>query len=228
MSSTPPPSPEPAAEREEPVVGARQAKRPKWLVVALVAALVFGAGCCDEGVGRLALYRGENDPAVIHAQIRDEGDRAHAESLYQRFVDAANAQRGRALPLAAATFVLGAALLALAARGLGGRSNTRSALIQVVAVQAIVVAGGFYATRATRDAELDWKFECLLLQQREHVSPEKYAAEVVPMMRGARRVGPTGWLVFRTVASALIVFALTRRRSREFFESASAGPLSDG
>ena len=40
------------------------------------------------------------------------------------------------------------------------------------------------------------------------------------MMRSMRRYGVPGWLVFRTLASALIVLALTRPRSREFFEAA--------
>lgn len=231
MSSMPPPSQEPAADEDRPLRSSSSpspAKRPRYLVVALVGALVFGAGCWTEGCSRLAFYRGEQNHAdIIHANIRDPQDRSRAEDLYQRFVDTANAQRGRAVPIAAATFVLGAALLALAARGLGGRSNTRSALVQVVAAQAIVVAGAYYATRATQSAEDDWRFECVMLEQREKVPAAQYDTQIVPTLRTARRIGPPLWLAMRSLASLLIVFALTRRRSIEFFESAAPGPISE-
>jgi hypothetical protein len=217
MSSTPPPS------HNEPTrnggAAADPASRPRYLVVALVAALVVGAGCWTEGCSRLAFYRGERDhTASIHKSIRDDEDRAHAEELYQRYVDVADSARSRAVPLAAATFVLGAALLALAARGLAGKSNTRSALMQVVAVQAIVVGAGWFFTRDVRDAEEEWQYSTFLSYQRESLPPDQYA-EVARTIRGIRRWGPPSWLAFRTLASALILFALSRPRSREFFDA---------
>lgn len=228
MSSIPPPhdrdssAPESARGAAPRPVGAR----PRYLLVALVAALVFGAGCWTEGCGRLAFYRGESDPhANMNATIRDDADRARAEALYQRFVDVADMQRGRAIPMAAATFVLGAALLALAARGLAGRSNTRSALMQVVAAQAIVVVASYFVTRDMWRAEADWQWEMALIHQRERLPPDQYA-EVMPAVSAIRRWAPPGWLVIRTVASALIVVALSRPRSREFFEAAGR-PISE-
>jgi hypothetical protein len=201
-------------------------RRPRYLVVALVAALVFGAGCWTEGCGRLAFFRGERDHhASMTSSIRDDLDRAQAEGLYQRFVDVADMSRGRAVPMAAATFVLGAALLALAARGLAGKSNTRSALMQVVAAQAIVVVASYFVTRAMFDAEADWQYETALIHQRERMPPDQYA-QAVPMLRAMRRWTPPGWLVVRTLASALIVVALSRPRSRDFFEAA-ARPVSE-
>lgn len=220
MSSRPPPSPS-AARGADPAV-----RRPRYLVVALVAALVFGAGCWTEGCGRLAFYRGERDHGgALNASIKDDEDRARAESLYQHFVSTADAARGRAIPMAAATFVLGAALLALAARGLAGKSNTRSALMQVVAAQAAVVVAAYFVLKDVRNAELDWEFERSLIQQKESLPPEQYA-EVVPTVQLMRRWAPPGWLVFRTLASVLIVVALSRPRSREFFEAA-AGTVPD-
>lgn len=195
-------------------------KRPRYLAVALVGALVFGAGCWTEGCSRLEFYRGGHDQAqALNASIKSDTDRARSEALYHRFTEVADEARRRALPLAAATFVLGAALLALAARGLAGKTNTRSALIQVVTAQAAVVVVGYFLTQDVRNAELDWEVERTLIHQRETLPPDQYE-QVVPMMHGMRRVGVPGWLVFRTLASALIVFALTRPRSREFFEAA--------
>lgn len=202
------------------------AKRPRYLVVALVAALVFGAGCWTEGCGRLGFFRGETDQhAKLISTIGDDADRAQAEAAYQRFVDVSDMQRDRAIPMAAATFVLGAALLAFAARGLAGKSNTRSALMQVVAAQAIVVVASFFATREMWRAEADWQYETILMQQRERLPPDEYAS-IVPAFRTMQRWAGPGWLVFRTVASALILVALSRPRSREFFEAA-ARPVSE-
>lgn len=195
-------------------------KRPRYLALALIGALVFGAGCWTEGCSRLAFYRGEHDQSqAINASIKSDVDRTRAEALYQRFTDVSDAARNRAIPLAAATFVLGAALLALAARGLAGKTNTRSALVQVVTAQAAVVGLSYFLTRDVRNAELDWEIERTLIHQRETLPPDQYE-QVVPMMQSMRRYGVPGWLVLRTLASALIVFALTRPRSREFFEAA--------
>lgn len=220
MSSNPPPPAEDsepdAVERDPRGAGPR---RPRFLLVALIAAFLVGAGCWTEGCNRLAFYRGEHEHSrALNSSIRDDGDRAHAESLYQRFVDTSDLERGRAVPLAAATFVLGAALLALAARGLAGRSNTRSALMQVVAAQAIVVALGYFLTREMRNAELDWEFEYSLIHQHETMAPEQYR-EAVPTVRVLRKWAPPTWLVLRSFASALILLALSRPRSREFFEA---------
>ena len=220
MSSIVPPS----STDRGPVQGGAQ--RPRWLAVALITALLFGAGCWIEGCGRLAFFRGERDHgARLNETIRDDADRTRAEALYQRYVDTADAARGRAIPLAAATFVLGVALLALAARGLGGRSNTRSVLMQVVAAQAIVVAASYFVTRDMRSAEADWEYQSALFHQRERMPPEEYA-RAAPTLEAMRRWVPPGWLALRTLASAIVLFALSRPRSRAFFE-ASAGTVPE-
>lgn len=184
-------------------------RRPRYLVVALVAALVFGAGCWTYGYGYLAFYRGEHEQVTsVNAAIRNDDDRARADLAYQRFLDTAENNRGRVIPMAAATFVLGAALLALATRGLSGKSNTRGVLMQVVVAQALVVGASYFVTRDLRHAELDWQFEQTFSHQRESLSPEAMRNWIAP-----------GWLMFRTVASILIVVALSRPRSRAFFEA---------
>jgi hypothetical protein len=155
----------------------------------------------------------------MNALIHDDEERARVEALYQRHLEAQDDTRGLGIPLAAATFVLGAALLGLAARGFGGRSNARAALMQVVAVQAIVVAAQFFVMRQANEAELDWLFAGTLAHKREVWAPAKFAFWA-PVLRGARNYGEPVWLAARTFASALILVALTRKRSREFFEAA--------
>jgi hypothetical protein len=225
MSTIPPPPERDASGPESAPRAEPRARRPRYLVVALIVALVFGAGCWTEGCGRLAFYRGEPDHRVnMISAINDDADRAQVEALYQRFVDVSDATRGRGIPMAAATFVLGAALLALAGRGLGGKSN-RSALMQVVAAQAVVVVASHFVTRDMWRAESDWQHEMMLVQQRERLPPDQYAASV-PVLNAVRRWAPPTWLVFRSVASVLIVVALSRPRAREFFEAA-ARPVSE-
>jgi hypothetical protein len=203
----------------------KSSRRPRYLLVALIAALVFGAGCWTDGCARLAFYRGERDHyAAQNQSIPGDADRGQAEQLYQRYIDASDATRGRGVPLAAATFVLGAALLALAARGLAGKSNTRSALMQVVAAQAIVVAATFFVTRDMRRAEDDWQYQAALFQRRDKIPVEQYA-DVATTLNVLKRWAPPGWLAFRSLASALIILALSRPRSREFFDAAR--PVSD-
>ena len=202
-------------------------KRPRYLLLALIGALVFGAGCWMDGCGRLAFYRGEQDQSLaLNASIKADTDRNRAEALYHHFTEVADAARKRAIPLAAATFVLGAALLALGSRALAGKTNTRGALVQVVIAQAAVVGLAYYLTADIRNAELDWEMERTLIHQRETLPADQYE-QVVPMMQSMRHYGVPGWLVLRTLASALIVFALTRPRSREFFEAAGK-PVSEG
>jgi hypothetical protein len=243
MPSVPPPSdstpPDPgegpgerSSERREQPREARDVprapvKRPRYLLFALIAALVFGAGCWMDGCGRLAFYRGEQDQSLeLNRSIKSEADRTRADALYQHFTEVADAARGRAVPLAAATFVLGAALLALGSRAIAGKTKARGALVQIVIAQAALVGLAYFLTADVRNAELDWEMERTLIQQRETVPPDQYQYSVV-IVGAMRRYGVPGWLVARTLASALIVFALTRPRAREFFEAAGTKPVSE-
>lgn len=227
MSSIHPPPPDRDASGSESAQRTEPARRPRYLVVALVAALVLGASSCTEGYGRLDSYHGgsEVQHARVMTSINDEGGRAEAEARYARFVDVANAASGRTVPMAAAMFVLGFALLTLASRGLSGKANTRSAIMQVLAAQSVVLVASYFITRDLANAEADWLVEATFIQQRERM-PEEQFQRFVPMVHAMRRWVPPGWLVVRTVASALVVVALSRPRARAFFEAA-ARPVSD-
>jgi hypothetical protein len=199
----------------------KAAPRPRYLVVALVTALIFGAGCWTSGCQQLQVYRGAKDQgSTMNAMIRDDQERAQVEALYKKHLDASDESRSKGIPLAAATFVLGAALLALASRALAGKTNARAALMQVVAVQAIVGTTHFFAMREATNAELDWLLEGTLAYKRQTLRPNEYAVWA-PIYRGIRRHGEPTLLVVRAVASVLVIFALTRQRSREFFDAAA-------
>jgi hypothetical protein len=156
----------------------------------------------------------------MNALIRDDQERARVEAPYKRHLDAADDARSRGIPLSAATFVLGAALLALASRALAGRTNARIALMQVVAVQAIVGVTRFFTMREATNAEDDWLLAGTIAYQRQILRPPQFAFRA-PIYRGLRTYYEPTLLVSRVVASVLVVFALTRQRSREFFEAAA-------
>lgn len=200
---------------------AQRARRPRYLVLALGLSLFIGAGLWTDGCSTLAFYRGETDyKAVLNARIRDEANRARADERYEHFTEVADAARNRVIPMGAALFVLGTSMLVLSALGLGGR-NTRSALVQVVGVQAAVVLAQFYLTKDVRLAKLDWQLEGVRIQQQEALPPEEFE-KVAPGLEQARLVWGPMVLLLQTSASGLILLALTRRRSREFFEMTAA------
>lgn len=220
MSSVPP-----LGEQES--ASAKRPRRPRYLVVAVLVALVFGAACSTGGCDRLAFFHSDIDlNAPRRAMLHDEANRTRADEMYQGFLDAANRQKGRAVPLAAATFVLGAAILALGSRSLSGRVNTRKHLIQLVAAQAIVVGASFFALRDMQRAELEWQLETMLMAQSEQMPAEDFA-RVSPPMRAAMHGVPPTWLAMRTLASLLVIFALTRPRARAFFDSVDASPVTE-
>jgi hypothetical protein len=216
-------SPQPNDERERESLAGRA--RPRYLGVSLAAALVLGAGCWTEGCARLELYRAsESASSRLHAAIRDPEDRARLDALYQRLLEIADGARGRAAPLGAATFVLGAALLAIGSRGLAGRPGARRALVQVVSVQAVVVLASWLSTSDLRHAELEWDHERRAAIQRATSSPA-WVERLGPFMQARWQYGAPTWLALRSIASALVIVALTRSRTREFFEAGP--PLSE-
>jgi hypothetical protein len=227
MSSFPPPPSEdngrePAAARAE-APDAAQTRRPRWLVVALLVAMVLGTSSWWDGCARLDMYRAESSQAAarVHATIEDKAARGQAEAAYVHLLDVFGASRSRTVPLASATFVLGAALLALASRGLGGRRGSRAALLQVVLVQAAVAGATFFVTRDVREAEHAWEHACRTALQDQAFPPEwKPRAAAIEDFK-LRLEAPFG-LATRTLASALVVLALTRPRARASFDAEGA------
>lgn len=193
--------------------------RPRWLVVALLVALLFGVGSWTEGCERLVVYRGEREILTQqNAEVPEGAPRQRAEALFDHFIEVAEREKGKTVPFAVGSFVLGAALLALAARGLTGRTNPRSAIIQVVLVQALVHGAAYFATHDYREAENEWKLELSLYKW--HLVPPDQLDQARAVNRAMLHVLDPTWLVVRTIASGLVVFALTRQRAREFFDAA--------
>ncbi len=229
MSTRPPPPSEGNGHERasEAPAEATRARRPRWLVAALLVAMVLGTSSWWDGCARLDMYRSDSSQAAsrIHATIQDGAARAQAEAAYVDMLDVFGATRNRTVPLASATFVLGAALLVLASRGLGGRRGSRSLLVQVVSAQAVVAFATYFLTRDVRAAERHWEHTTRTALQEQAFPPEWRArAESIEDFK-IRLEAPLS-LAARILSSALVVLALTRPRSRAFFD-AEGTPVSE-
>ena len=214
----------PPSEPAEPAEPGAPRKTPRYLLLALVMTLVFGAMGWADGCAKLSFYRGDAELANQRARswaVQNDADRAHADALYQHYTEAADAAHGRTVPLAAATFVLGAAILALASRALAGSANARGPLVQLLTAQVIVAVLVFVLTKNVWHAEWALFWEHARISQRESLPPA-LSATIAPAIALLDAVAAPALFVGRMVLSALVIVALTRQKSREFFEAAGS------
>ena len=191
-------------------MAASERKRPWYLVLALLAALAFGANGARSGWDSIVLYRNPVDASLAGQGISAEAERAAVVASVEAYVRTLDAAKSRGWPLAVASLLLGASTLFFAMRALGGSGGARAALVQLVLAQAGVNAAHHWLMRDVDDAEWRWVEASRAAHGHEHVPDD--------VMRGAASMA----FVFHALGSALVVVALTRRRSREFFDSAPA------
>ncbi len=183
---------------------AGKGRRPWFLVVALVGGWLFGAQGLVNGCTLISYYK---DDHVMEPQPGDEGHEADFARL-EPWKKALDAAKNRVFPLSAATLVLGGAMVVFAARAMGGRPRARDALIQIACVQAAVSILMYVMTPDVRAAE-------------DQVERDAGYGAVF------RRYAPPTLLGLRTLASALIVLALTRPRARAYFDPSKLGSVSE-
>jgi hypothetical protein len=196
------------------------AKRPWYLVAALVASWVYGALAVSEGYAVMTErpdVEAETDP------IADPGLRQRAFEAGQHWLTLKDAARGRELPIGVAKLLLGGVMVLLVARSMAGREGARGALVQVVAVHGAVVVAGFLLGSGIIAGEIEYRSLLMQAAPRPFDDPENIAlsrrilAYAVPLATLAR-----------TAFSAAIVIALTRRRTLAFFREAEPGALGEG
>jgi hypothetical protein len=203
---------------------AQERKRPWYLVLALPAALALGMlGACN-GWATVTYYRLPIDPGTGAGGIVDEADRAAVEARYEAFMQTLDAAKPRGWPLAVGTLVLGSAMIFFAMRAMGGSRSARVALVQLAIAQAAVNATSYWLLRDVDAAEMRW-IEAGALAARAHDSvlprppADDYAMVVTDRL--IHVFNPIR-LALKTLGSALVVIALTRRGSRDFFDAAGA------
>jgi hypothetical protein len=211
-------APQPARLAQEP------RKRPWYLVAALLGAVAFGVnGGCD-GFRQVSLYRAEHlsTPASDLAWVADDGDRDRLVGLFQQQLDVLDVAKDRVFPLAVAALVVGFALTLFAMRAMAGRGSARAPLCQLVAVQAILGVAAFILLRDVRAADVAWRAAVTEVEQKQLVGDGALGQVVANVMRYVQPLV----LVLKSAASIFIVVALTRPKTREFFD-ARPDPVSE-
>jgi hypothetical protein len=202
-------------------MAATKRKRPWYLVLALVGAVTLGStGACG-GWSMVTLYREPIDPSVVGQRITDEADRAAVVARFQAYLQALDAAKSRGWPLAVASLLLGGAILIAAVRILGGRGAARKALIQLVIAQAGTSALSYWLMRDVFDADLRFVEANQSADIHERITDRPRADEMARKGSNVLRAATPIDFGLRTVGSALIVFALTRRRARELLDPAN-------
>jgi hypothetical protein len=190
-------------------------KRPWYLTVALLGALAIGTVGALQGWQTFVNYRAPIDPSEMGAGIADEADRVAVVSRFQTFLQVLDVAKPRVWPLGVAALLLGTAIFVFAMRVFSRNAAARGMLVQLIVVQACANAAGYWLLRDVVDAELELK-EAEIVAALPHDQGDR--ADAVRAARLQRAAYPLG-LALDTLCSALIVTALTRRRSREYLDA---------
>jgi hypothetical protein len=200
----------PAAER----------KRPWYLVLALLGALALGTTGACSGWTTVALYREPIDPSFASEGISDDADQAAVVGRMRAYLQTLDAAKRRGWPIGVATMLLGGAVFVFAMRAMGGNGGARVALIQLVVAQAGVHAAAYWLMRDVFEANLRLFEAKQAAEIHEHVPERPRADDMARAASSMMRAANPIVFALRSLGSALVVVALTRRRSREFFRAA--------
>jgi hypothetical protein len=197
-------------------------KRPWYLVLALLGALALGMTGAGNGWAAWTLYREPVDVTLAGQGISDPTDRSIVEARVDAYVHALDAAKSRGWPITVGVFLLGSAMLVLSMRALGGSGGARAALVQVVVAQAGLNVASYWLLRDVVAADTRWLEATEVASVHQNVADRSLADQVLGIKVGlARARNPVG-LMLSTLGSMLVVVALTRPRSRQFFEAAAA------
>lgn len=201
-------------------------KRPFYLVLALLGAWVFGASGFVDGCAVIGYYKSDRaEPVGAFPEITGNEGRARVTAAAEHYGDVMNASRNRIFPLAVAAFLLGTVMVAFAARAMSGRKGGRGGLVQVLSVQTALIVGTYFMTTDMRRAETDLHLTVQIEGLREAQPAKPESEEVIAMMRRFAPVIPPAFLSVQVLLRLLILLALTRPRSREFFAAAEERSL---
>jgi hypothetical protein len=197
-------------------------RKPWYLIAALLGALLFGVGGACNGYQTVAIYRGEAiDPSAFVQGITDDVDRAAVSAQFEHLFGAMDAARDRGWPLGIAALLVGSAVILYAMRAMSGRGGARAGLVQLIIVQAGLNVASYWLLRDVTATEEKLEAANIVAKMHEQVPERSRADEMARVQVRLRHLMPPVFLALRILGSALIVFALTRPRSREFFEAAS-------
>jgi hypothetical protein len=200
------------------------ARRPWYLVVALAITMFFGAAGWISGCNTIAEYRDPNDAFEHQVEaLQTSQDRDTARAAHERYLTALDGAKKRQFPVGVAEFLLGAAMLALTIRAIAGRPGARALLVQLTAGQATLVLVAYFLTSDARAAWLtQYGITGHLLVPPDPIERALWHPGMIEALAGAVW---SAWIGVRSLLSVIAVVALTRQRTRDFFEAVA--PLSE-
>jgi hypothetical protein len=202
----------------------QERKRPWYVALALSVALALGMMGAYGGCATFTLYRAPNVALAMGVaatrDIADDADRAAVQTRFDAFVATLDAAKPRGWPLAVATLLLGGAIVVFATRTIAGSRSGRVALLQLVVAQAGLTAASAWLMRDVDDADMRFRraFQSALVHES---TPERREADRWLFEHVSNAWNPVV-LALRTLGSAFVLVALTRRRARHFFDAAGA------
>lgn len=200
--------------------------------MALLASWLFGSLAFVDGCSRVQMMRGHWPEAgeLVRAQRGDTSSAAAMETA-KSYLDTLDNSRRRSFPLAAAALVLGAAMTVMAARAMAGRRGARELLMQLVLAQALLAVITYVALPDVRRAAIG--FELAVQQDAFAASPkpgDEIGQQVFQIMHGwvlrLTTLLPMIRLALGSLASVIVLLALTRARVRAFFEASAKAQSS--
>ncbi|WP_394843717.1 hypothetical protein LZC95_42540 [Pendulispora brunnea] len=212
----------PGARSSDVPPTAQGPRRPWYLMTALVLAWIFGAMGFVQGCTTIVVLRGEGPTPEEHTEmIQSNEQRAQASRAAENYYSTMNNARSRYFPLAVAGMLLGVVMVGCAARCMSGREGARAPLIQLVTAQAALVLLAHFLAADVRQASLNFENAMTVARMRDSTQDQQTLESIVARLPRLLHMRDTGWLIVRSMLSGFIVIALTRSRSREFFEAAN-------
>jgi hypothetical protein len=190
-------------------------------VVALLGAWFFGSQAAMVGWQQLSLFKtGIEQVEPVESEANADEDRLQAQQ--DRLDDAFYAARPRLLPLAAASLLIGVALWIFAVGAMAGRPGARVLLCQLVTAHAALGVLMYLLTPDVRRVQVDLARETTDLAQKTAVeggAPD-WAQKMLTATGRSVPVLPGVLLGGDVLLHAAVIVALTRRRTRAFYDLA--------
>lgn len=200
-------------------------KRPWFLLATLIITWVLGAAGFVDGCNTLAFYRADHVEETAFTETIDNDElRESANEAAGAYIATMHEERNRAFPIAIATLLLGAAMVVVSARAMGGRGSARPLLMQLMVAQTAVAVASFVLTPRVRAASLALETSLAKAQLAKTAPDPSTEQDSVKLYERLARVRGPIFLGLRTAATGLILIALTRRRTLEFYTVVGRAP----
>ena len=215
--------------RESPTskgVASPRRSRPAFFLAAVLTAGTFG-GCGASGaLSTIEGFRSApSDPSSFLASIPFAADRTVVEANLAEVENAKRASKRTLFPLAAANFVVGAALLVFSWGLLSRREGARMMTVQLLGAQGGLELLEYALTPELRSRVLS--LASTFLDAQVHGAGEAVGPDATEIVRELVVRAPAVLLFVSVLSRALTIAPLLRRETREYCLAAATEDASD-